>query len=327
MVFSQEFIISGNVGFSNAAIAILNYKIDDVQYADTCKIKNGAYSFSGKIPKLTGASVQVLYYAAPGFKNISDKLDFYLENTKMSITSPDYIKNSKIVGSKVNDDYAGLKDYLKKANVSTSIEQSNIYARYATENVNTFMGLVALSNSMVRDVDEAKTQIILDKFSPELKSSRLGQNIQSTIDAFKKTKPGNPALAFSQNNENGKLVSLSDFRGKYVLIDFWASWCGPCRRENPNLVNLHNQFKDKKFTILGISLDINRENWLKAIKDDRLNWTQLSDLKYFDNAVAKLYAIKGIPSNILVDPEGKIIGKNLFGPQLIQRVSELLNAK
>lgn len=111
------------------------------------------------------------------------------------------------------------------------------------------------------------------------------------------------------------------------MIDFWASWCVPCRNENPNLVNTFNQFKDKNFTILGVSLDRDKQKWQKAIKDDKLIWTQVSELNYFDNSAAKLYAVKGIPMNILVDPDGKIVGKNLFGPQLQQTLLDLTKAK
>ena len=123
---------------------------------------------------------------------------------------------------------------------------------------------------------------------------------------------------------DGKPVSLKDFRGKYVLIDFWASWCGPCRMENPNVVEAYNKYSKKNFTVLGVSLDRERNAWLKAIKDDKLTWTQVSDLKFWDNAVAKLYRISSIPQNILVDPNGKIIARNLRGEELQSKLAELL---
>jgi thiol-disulfide isomerase/thioredoxin len=122
---------------------------------------------------------------------------------------------------------------------------------------------------------------------------------------------GTQAVEFTQNDTEGHPVSLSSFRGKYVLVDFWASWCAPCRRENPHVVEAYQQYKNKNFTILSVSLDRQKENWLKAIKDDNLTWTHVSDLQYWDNAVARLYMIEQIPQNILIDPNGKIIARNL----------------
>jgi peroxiredoxin len=128
-----------------------------------------------------------------------------------------------------------------------------------------------------------------------------------------------------QNDVSGKDVKLSSFRGKYVLLDFWASWCGPCRQENPNVVNAFNQYKEKNFTVLGVSLDRARDPWLKAIQDDKLTWTQLSDLKFWSNEVAVQYKIQSIPQNYLIDPDGKIVGKNLRGEQLRLKLENIFS--
>lgn len=138
---------------------------------------------------------------------------------------------------------------------------------------------------------------------------------------------GKEAPDFALPDVNGREVKLSSFRGKYVLIDFWASWCGPCRAENPNLVQAYNQFKEKNFTVLGVSLDRpgQKDKWLKAIKDDQLTWTHVSDLQFWNSPVVPLYKFEGIPFNVLVNPEGKIIAEGLRGPGLETKLAEVLN--
>ncbi|HEV7329887.1 MAG TPA: TlpA disulfide reductase family protein [Flavisolibacter sp.] len=146
----------------------------------------------------------------------------------------------------------------------------------------------------------------------------------TALQNVKKSLPSSKAADFTQPDVNGQPVSLSQFKGKYVLVDFWASWCQPCRQENPNIVKNYNQFKDKNFTILGVSLDQNKDAWLKAIQQDGLAWTHVSDLKFWNNEAATLYGVQSIPYNVLVDPEGNIVAENLHGEELGQTLRKVL---
>jgi peroxiredoxin len=163
-----------------------------------------------------------------------------------------------------------------------------------------------------------------NSLSPVVQQSVYGSYIREQIDNGKVGAIGTEAMDFTQADTAGLPVSLSSFKGKYVLVDFWASWCKPCRMENPNVLSAYERFKAKNFTVLGVSLDRSREAWIKAIQDDKLAWSQVSDLKFWNNAVAQQYRIQQIPQNFLIDPNGKIVGKNLRGTDLDSKLCALL---
>lgn len=166
---------------------------------------------------------------------------------------------------------------------------------------------------------------IYEQLAPSARQTAAGRMIAARLILLHRSALGQPILDFTQNDVKGKPVRFSAFKGKYVLVDFWASWCGPCRAENPNVLKAYNAYKNKNFTVIGISLDDNGGKWKKAISDDHMPWTELSDLKGWRNELAAWYGIQGIPSNLLVGPDGKIIAKDLRGAALHEKLAALLN--
>jgi len=210
-------------------------------------------------------------------------------------------------------------------NVYDTIEhnQQKAIMTYVKANPGSLIGAWAVTQNFLYNPDIGILSDLYHSLDSAIRSTSYGRLIDRSLIIARKVALGQVAPDFTEKDPQGKPVSLSSLRGKYVLVDFWASWCGPCRAENPNVVKAYRQFKDKGFTILGVSLDKNKDSWVQAIKQDHLDWNQVSDLKFWNNRVAKLYGIRAIPSNFLLDRDGKILARNLRGKKLDQELAML----
>lgn len=214
---------------------------------------------------------------------------------------------------------------VQKSYEGLEAENKNIVSKFVKENPSSYVSVVQLAQVFGFDPDPAVVEPLFNGLDEKLKTTHYGQQIKSALESAKKTAVGGIAPDFTLMDISGKPVSLSSYKGKYTLVDFWASWCGPCRQENPTVVKAYYMYKAKGFDILGVSLDEKKDSWQKAINDDKLAWTQVSDLQGWKSETAAQYGIKFIPMNFLLDKDGKIIAKSLRGEELIRKLGELLN--
>jgi peroxiredoxin len=317
---------------------------------DSAVSKNGSFTMKGGAVEYP----QLIQLVAG---NTRKRTSFYLENSEISIKgSLDSLFKADVTGSKTHDEYNSF--------VSSNKPMSDNYARLVGQyQAASQSGDVAGQTAIEKQLDSIQTEMtglqknfvktnpasyvtpsLLVGLSYEMEADEIETMIngldtaiaalpqivtlKERVNVMKAVGIGKQAPEFTMNDVDDKPVALSSKLGpKLLLVDFWAAWCNPCRQENPNVVKVYNEFHKKGFDVLGVSLDQKKEAWLKAIEDDKLTWTHVSDLQYWNNAAAKLYAVNSIPANFLLDETGKIIGKNLRGEDLYNKVNELLGAQ
>ncbi|RHO71874.1 AhpC/TSA family protein [Parabacteroides sp. AF48-14] len=305
----KGYVINGEVaGMPEGKIYLKSFRNKMFFDVDTAEVKDGKFTFKGEVdqPLLFGLATE----------NMDYPVQLFVENTTMDVKIGDDGETITVQNSPVNAVFQENADKV----FEDGYDIDSLIAKYPDSPAAAFYLYRYFTYQLPLD-DLKATRA---RISPALADCPYVKDLDGIIKQLENVQIGKTAPEFSLPDTAGVSVSLSDFRGKYVLLDFWASWCPPCRRENPNVVKAFNEYKDKNFTIIGISLDKDKSKWLKAIADDNLTWTHLSDLKYWDSEIPALYGVRGIPANVLLDPDGVIVAKNITGEDLHQKLKEVI---
>lgn len=344
---SDGFEITGNIhDLPDGKVLLKKLTDGSWQTVDSTSASSGRFTFRGK----TEAPEMFRILLADSLPAIA----VFVDNHEITISGSSLnLSEIKISGSKAHEEYDRFRDAqkiyknkldslsqsYKKAEESgdrfqmqktdslfekASEEKLNATRAYVINNKTSVISPYLAWTTLIYNIEIKDLEAITSAFDTSLNKSPYVHLLNDYISALKKVTVGNPAIDFTMNDPSGHPVSLSSFYGHYMLVDFWASWCPACRQENPNVVEAYRKFHSKGFDVLGVSLDKNKESWVKAIKEDKLIWNHVSDLKRWGSNACRLYGIKSIPSNILLDSEGVIIAKNLRGEALLKKLKELI---
>jgi len=351
----KNFDIQGTApAAKNGCRVYLNYQVEGKLLFDSTVVKDGHFSFKGIVDEISYARMVFDHENKGSYwvLNIGDRFYFYLANETYKVAVKDSLKKATVTGSPTQKAYAaylsqiggGFMNIIDSANREMSaadtaaipairkkydskfVAMREKERKYIKANPGSYFSIVALTD-VSNTAPMTEVEPMFNSLSEKVRTTTPGKEMKARIIATHTIQVGLMAPDFEQPDVNGKLVKLSDFRGKYVLVDFWASWCHPCREENPNLKKAYGVLKDKGLEVLAVSLDDKqtRNAWIKAIETDGLPWIHVSDLKGWQNQVAVQYGIRAVPQNYLVNPEGKIVAQNLRGPEVTARLAEFIH--